>query len=159
MILNGRQHCRVILLPFAFSQKRQAVFVPHTIRAKSEQNVSAISTDSFPHLTKFCPENKFCWTSVPCCAKTMTRTRNGAGLQSQLRHCGFSMISRSTCEGFYVSKVSSPAFITPLQQAISIFTYACGWYLQISPLSPVCGGYAAHCSNQRPCRRCRPQCA
>lgn len=120
MILNGRQHCRVVLLPFAFSQKRQIVFVLHTIHAKSEQNVSAISTNSFPHLTKFCPENKFCWTSVPCCAKTTTRTRNGAELQGQLRHCGFSMISRSTCEGFCVSKGSSPAFITPLQQVISI---------------------------------------
>ena len=29
-------------------------------------------------------------------------------------------ISRSTCEGFCVSKVSYPAFITPFRQVISI---------------------------------------
>ena len=92
----GRQALKVRLLvifrkscPWCKPLQTVSVFPQSTLLAKSEQNASAKNAADSSHLPKFCPECIFCWTMPPGCAKTMSGTRDGAGLQVKCAIAGF----------------------------------------------------------------------
>ena len=86
------------------------VFPQSTLLAKSEQNASAKNAADSSHLPKFCPECIFCWTMPPGCAKTMSGTRNGAGLQVKCTIAGFLFFWESVkkLEEAFLMKACSP---------------------------------------------------
>ena len=86
------------------------VFVWRTICVKNVQNALAKPTADFYHLPKFCPERIFCWTMPPGCAKTMSETRNGAGLQVKCAIAGFLFFWESVkkLEEAFLMKACSP---------------------------------------------------
>ena len=87
-----------------------SVFLWSTLLAKSEQNASAKNAADSSHLPKFCPECIFCWTMPPGCAKTMSGTRNGAGLQVKRAIAGFLFFWESVkkLEEAFLMKACSP---------------------------------------------------